>query len=515
MKTTIIPQKSLRAAAALLLAIFIAAGFTACSNEDNSIETFTPEMVVGKWYVELQEQGTYGEGDAAFEFYKVALYGNLNADGTGTWYALFFNPYGNLIDTGGVFFGSGCQYTTTADGGVHVELEGQSSISDLMPSWDMTYKAGRLVSSDADGNIKMFPITPEQEALVQLCLRELGMGYDGEENIVELSELTSDYVAQDGDILKGDLKAKVTVSIANGATVTLRDCSLGQEDVHKPALNCLGSANIILEGASYLTGGNGGYPGVYVPKGSTLTIGGFGGIYSTGGKMGAGIGGGNAKNYKDCGDIVIKSGRVNAIGQLRSAGIGTGQGGSCGDIIIEGGEIYALGGADGAGIGGGYMGSCKEIVLTGGKVDVQGGDHYPAVGCGPEEGCFCDTIRVFGGDISCIAGKDSPNALGSSYNGKGLCNSVLLSYKIKSLYMKGQSKKAQKAFELFNNHHFLASYLPLKDYWWLITVKFDEGANEVSKGIHYIVTSDRSISIIPQEDVLNYIEISPDSGFVW
>ena len=78
--------------------------------------------------------------------------------------------------------------------------------------------------------------------------------------------------------------------------------------------------------------------------------------------MGAGIGGGNAKDYKDCGNIVIKSGRVNAWGQLRSAGIGSAQGGSYGNITIEGGEVCAYGGADGAGIGGGYMGTCKGLM---------------------------------------------------------------------------------------------------------------------------------------------------------
>ena len=39
------------------------------------------------------------------------------------------------------------------------------------------------------------PINAEQDIFVQRCLRELGMGYDGDENIVDLSQLTSDYVA--------------------------------------------------------------------------------------------------------------------------------------------------------------------------------------------------------------------------------------------------------------------------------------------------------------------------------
>ncbi len=54
MKTTIIPKNSLRTVAALLLTIVIAAGFTACSIEDNSADIFTPEKVVGKWYYELK-----------------------------------------------------------------------------------------------------------------------------------------------------------------------------------------------------------------------------------------------------------------------------------------------------------------------------------------------------------------------------------------------------------------------------------------------------------------------------
>ena len=82
----------------------------------------SPEMVAGKWYYEAAQHGTYGEGDDAFEFEKVVIYGNLRADGTGSWYALFFNAYNNLIDTGNLFFGAGCQYATAADGSVYVTL---------------------------------------------------------------------------------------------------------------------------------------------------------------------------------------------------------------------------------------------------------------------------------------------------------------------------------------------------------------------------------------------------------
>ncbi len=39
MKTTFIPQNILRVAAALLFTMIIAVGFTACTNEDNSVVT--------------------------------------------------------------------------------------------------------------------------------------------------------------------------------------------------------------------------------------------------------------------------------------------------------------------------------------------------------------------------------------------------------------------------------------------------------------------------------------------
>ena len=45
--------------------------------------TSSPEVVVGKWYYELNQHDTFGQGEDAFEFDKIAIYGNLNADGSG------------------------------------------------------------------------------------------------------------------------------------------------------------------------------------------------------------------------------------------------------------------------------------------------------------------------------------------------------------------------------------------------------------------------------------------------
>ena len=161
------------------------------------------------------------------------------------------------------------------------------------------------------------------------------MGYDDEENIVDLSQLTSDYVAQDGDVLTGSLKAEVMISVADGASITLKECNIQQKSYQHPTIICLGSAEIITSGVSIL-GGTVGYPAIYVPEGGTLTLSGFGTLSTYAGGntygdvcSGAAIGGGIG-DYQNCGNITIKSGTVRANGKAFCAGIGSSEGGSCG-----------------------------------------------------------------------------------------------------------------------------------------------------------------------------------------
>ena len=251
-----------------------------------------------------------------------------------------------------------------------------------------------------------------------MCLRELGLGYDGEENIVDLSLLTSDYMAQDGDVLTGTLKSEVMISVADGATITLQDCSIQKKTYQHPSIVCQGSAEIITSQTTIL-GGIPGYPTIYVPEGSTLTLSGFGNLHVYGGDSdnsdiggSAAIGGGSAEGYQNCGNIVIKSGTVRAEGKALCAAIGSSKGGNCGNITIDGGSVYATGGKNGSGIGGGFQGKCKKISINGGKVEATGGENYPAIGGGTEEECLCGDIKIYGGDVSCYAGKNCKYALG-------------------------------------------------------------------------------------------------------
>ena len=111
---------------------------------------------------------------------------------------------------------------------------------------------------------------------------------------------------------------------------------------------------------------------------------GSGSLKATGGKYGAGIGGGN---YGSGENITITGGRVNATGGWGSAGIGGGDGGYGGygngkNITITDGTVTATGGIHGAGIGGGDSGIGENITITDGTVTATGGIHGAGIGGG-------------------------------------------------------------------------------------------------------------------------------------
>ena len=111
---------------------------------------------------------------------------------------------------------------------------------------------------------------------------------------------------------------------------------------------------------------------------------GSGSLKATGGKYGAGIGGGN---YGSGENITITGGRVNATGGWGSAGIGggnygRGNYGSGKNITIKGGTVTAKGGDCGAGIGGGNGGIGENIKITDGTVNATGGWGGAGIGGG-------------------------------------------------------------------------------------------------------------------------------------
>ena len=191
---------------------------------------------------------------------------------------------------------------------------------------------------------------------------------ESDEFLVDLGMLTGDYTAYDGDILTGTLGKNVKISIASGATVTLRDATINgvNNDAYKWAgINCRGNATIVLEGSNSVRGFHYHYPGIHIVSGKTLTIRGSGSLTASSNGRGTGIGGGW---QIDCGNIVIEGGTINAGGGFLSSGIGSGYTASCGNITITDGVTSvtaAKGGSAPYSIGAGDYGKCGKVTIGG------------------------------------------------------------------------------------------------------------------------------------------------------
>ena len=214
------------------------------------------------------------------------------------------------------------------------------------------------------------------------------------ENVVDLSTLTGAYEAQDGDVLTGALQGDKQITIADGATVTLRNANITclTDAAQYAGITPVGDAKIVLDGTNTVKGGYEDYPGVFVPVGKTLTIDGTGSLNASSNDYGCGIGGG----YDiAAGNIVINGGTITANGGDWAAGIGSGSYSTCGDITINGGTITANGGEEAAGIGSGYEATCGNITIadTVTQVTATKGKYSPnSIGAGDDGTCGTVTI---------------------------------------------------------------------------------------------------------------------------
>lgn len=249
---------------------------------------------------------------------------------------------------------------------------------------------------------------------------------------VRLAGLTGDYTAQDGDVLTGTLGSNVKISIADGATVTLKDVNINGSGTwtsgNYAGITCAGDATITLEGTNTVKGFYIDNPGIYVPEDNTLIIQGSGSLEATGRVDGAGIGGGYEGN---CGNITIRGGVVTAVSvEGNAAGIGTGYLGKCGDITISGGTVTATGGKWAAGIGcGGGNSECGNILISGGTVTATGGSDAAGIGggyAGADCSNSCGDITITSGVIHVTAtmgGSNEENSTGpESIGAGGYCN---------------------------------------------------------------------------------------------
>ena len=198
-----------------------------------------------------------------------------------------------------------------------------------------------------------------------------------------LSTLSADYEAQNGDMLTGKLASSRKISIAAGATVILKNVDINYGTTLTASsyagITCLGDATLIVSGTDYVKSFDDGYPGIFVPSGHTLTITGSGMLYADGPKDdGAGIGSGrdNISAYRACGNIVLQGGTIWATGGSGAAGIGsgatanyvepqTGTPSSCGYITIKSSviHVYAKKGLGAESIGKGQYSNCGTVTI--------------------------------------------------------------------------------------------------------------------------------------------------------
>ena len=289
------------------------------------------------------------------------------------------------------------------------------------------------------------------------------------ENVVDLSTLTSDYVARNGDVLTGTIDNKaVMISIAPGASVTLRNATIigsaeyyttsessgpgpSKTNYHyehpNPGISCVGNATIILEGNNQICGHSPYYPGIMPgPSGTTLTIKGDGGLYAYSHGCAPGIGTPRCGLFDDFGDsgyelghLIIEGGDITAFGgdgmgkldeDYGSPGIGCDRKCSLDGITLKGGTIRAYGKRGSAGIGecGTTRYNCEEtdcgpITIDGSTVYAYGGERGAGIGTGAlifiapqswsyDYGC---TIKILTGSIEAYGGSDAAG-IGGGYN---------------------------------------------------------------------------------------------------
>ena len=216
---------------------------------------------------------------------------------------------------------------------------------------------------------------------------------------LNLSTLTSDFTAQDGDVLTGSLNGNYKVSIADGATVTLGGVTINGTNDYSykwAGITCLGDATIVLADGTTnsVKGFVDYYPGILPAVGKTLTIEGTGSLTASSNGKAAGIGSGNIS----CGNIHIKSGTIKATGEKACAGIGSGNNEdvTCGTITISGGNVTAIGGESSAAIGCGMGGNCGNILIEGGTIVATAADSNRSTCIGTRNGTCPSVIFTRG-----------------------------------------------------------------------------------------------------------------------
>ena len=245
-------------------------------------------------------------------------------------------------------------------------------------------------SSDITGTITGMTLSDGEQS----CTVTRSAGYNVSWRMeTNLTAVSGHCTIDNGETLTGTLGGNYKVSIADGATVVLKNANISYSSngADYAGLTLLGDGTLVLADGTTNTAiggldgdGYSNWPGIFVPAGKTLTINGDTGVLNAargGNDTTNGSPAGIGASWKNpCGNIIINGGVINATGGAKSAGIGGAFTRTCGDITINGGTITAIGHAWGSGIGLGApvaksvtsISGCN-ITITGGTVTATGG----------------------------------------------------------------------------------------------------------------------------------------------
>ena len=312
--------------------------------------------------------------------------GNVTATCGGNYSAGIGGAYqgncGNITITGGIVCATGASIV----GGVGIGGGAGASCGDITITSGVTsvtatktLVAGRSIGAGYNGTCGTVTIG---STVYPDGISESPYTYPA--GVTNLALITENTTFSDGAILSGILGANVKISIAAGATVTLRDVTINGINSNSclwAGINCEGNATLILKGTNKVKGFYEYYPGIQAAHNGTgsgdeytLTIQGDGSLTASSNGLGAGIGSGR------CG---YSSGSLTTIDA------------PCGNINIQGGTITATGGEDAAGIGAATRSSCGNITISGAHVTAtKGGGSPNSIGKG--NGASCGTVTIGG-----------------------------------------------------------------------------------------------------------------------
>ena len=363
------------------LSLLLAAAMTAaaaltlssCKSDENSENSEKPAPskfdVTGTWMAEVEAPGTVGGGGQITYDHQVTAC-KFNTDGTGTWYRFMLtNDSGNPVAVDGGAGHGDFTYSVGEDGQIACRLTGSQAPAYYPASLALTLSNDSIAGREGDVAYKMSRASDIMARWITVWDRRLHGGGNSDEttgDIVDLSTLTGDMEARNGQTLTGALGCYVKVSIADGATVTLRDATINGRNKNAfrwAGITCPGNATIVLEGANSVRGFQRMFPGIHIAPGKTLTVSGSGSLDAGSNGYGAAIGGGSSM---DCGNIVIEGGTITAEGGNEAAGIGGGGYAACGNITITS-DVTSVTATKGDGakhsIGAGADGSCGTVTI--------------------------------------------------------------------------------------------------------------------------------------------------------